>query len=228
MPRARAFWGALLGADLPLMEFGPETYAKLPAADPFNTGALVAGPGRVPSGDGVRIYLDATGRIADLHAAALALGAEEVMPLTLLSDEAGEVWLFRDPEGNVIGLQSPLARSGDGPLADATMQALLAGARPGIAFLLHKGPAHDDPAKAGLQWEHARNMFTLMKRGLLPHVTAFPAWTGVLGFGILTLTTAEEAEALLAADPGVQGGRLRVEVLGAITFTADRHGHLLR
>jgi hypothetical protein len=228
MPRACAFWGALLGADLPAMEFGPETYAMLPAADPFNSGALVAGPGRVPAGDGVRFYLDATGRIADLHAAALALGATEVMPPTILSDEAGEVSLFRDVEGNVIGLQSPLARSGDGPVPDTTMQALLTGSQPGVAFLLHKGPDYDDPAKAHLQGEHARNMFTLMKRGLLSHVTAFPAGTEALGFGILTLTTPEEAEALLATDPGVQCGRLRVEVLGAITFTADRHGHLLR
>lgn len=228
MPRARAFWGALLGADLPETAFGPETYAMLPAADPFNTGALVAGPDRVPSGEGVRLYLDATGRIAAMHAAALAAGAEEVMPPMILSDEAGEVSLFRDPEGNVIGLQSPLPAADDAPVPDAVMQGLLAAARPGIAFLLHRGPGFDDPAKAHLQWEHARNMFTLMKRGLLTHVSAFPAGTGVLGFGLLALDTAEAAEALLAEDPGVRGGRLRAEVLGAITFTADRDRQRLR
>lgn len=228
MARARAFYADILGADLPETSFGPETYAMFPAADPFNTGALVVGPGRVPTGDGVRLYLDATGRIAAMHAAALAAGAEEVMPPTVLSDEAGEVSLFLDPEGNLVGLQSPLEAAGDDPVTDSVMQALLAGSRPGIGFLLHRGPGFDDPALANLQWEHARNMFTLMKRGLLAHVTAFPAGTEVLGFGLLTLATAEEAEALLAEDPGVRSGRLRAEVLGAMTFTADRHARLLR
>ncbi|WP_149587119.1 VOC family protein [Tabrizicola flagellatus] len=228
MARARAFWGALLGADLPETGFGPETYAMFPAADPFNTGALVAGPGRVPTADGVRLYLDARGRIAAMHAAALAAGAQEVMPPTVLSDEAGEVSLFLDPEGNLVGLQSPLGAVGDDQVTDSVMRALLAGTQPGIGFLLHRGPGFDDPALAHLQWEHARNMFTLMKRGLLAHVTAFPAGTGVLGFGLLTLATTEAAEALLAEDPGVRSGRLRAEVLGAMTFTADRHAHLLR
>lgn len=226
--RARAFWGALLGADLPEMAFGPETYAMFPASDRFNTGALVTGPDRVPVAEGVRLYLDATGRVAALHAAALAAGATEVMPPTVLSPEAGEVSLFQDPEGNVIGLQSPVVVADDGPVGDGVMQGLLAAPPEGIGFLLHKGPAYDDPASAPLQWEHARNMFTLMKRGLLAHVTAFPSGTGVLGFGLLTLATADEAKALLAEDPGVRGGRLRAEVLGAVTFTADRHRHMLR
>lgn len=228
MARARAFWGALLGAAPAEQRLGPETRAFLPLADPFDTVALVAGPGRVPSGDGVRLQLDAAGRLGEMHAAALAAGAEEVMPPSLLADPPGQVSLFRDPDGNVIGLRSPLAPEGDDPVPDATMRALLAGSRPGVAFLLHKGPAYDDPAKAHLQWEHARNMVTLIRRGLLVHVSAFPAGTGVLGFGLSTLRTNAEALALLAADPGVRGGRLRAEVLAAVTFTADRHRHLLR
>jgi hypothetical protein len=150
------------------------------------------------------------------------------MPPTLRSDEAREISLFCDPEGNVIRLQSPLTAADDAPVRDTVMQGLLAAARPGIAFLLHRGPDFDDAAKVDLQWEHARNMFTLMKRALLTHVSAFPAGTGVLGFGILTLDSAEAAEVLLVEDPGVRGGRLRAEVLGAVTFTAERHRHRLR
>lgn len=83
--RARTFYGVLLNAELQEVAFGPETYAMFPSSDPWNTGALVAGPGRVPSGDGVRLYLDASGRVSAMHAAALDAGAEEVMPPTVLS-----------------------------------------------------------------------------------------------------------------------------------------------
>jgi len=226
--RARTFYEVLLNTELQEVALGPETYAMFPTSDPWNTSALVAGPGRVPSGDGVRLYFDASGRVSAMHAAALDAGAEEVMPPTVLSEEAGEVSLFRDPEGNLIGLQSPVSAVEDGPVDDVMMQGLLATSQPDIAFLLHRGPDYDDPAKAHLQWEHARNMFTLMKRGLLAHVTAFPAGTGVLGFGILTVRTVEEAEALLAQDPGVNGGRLRAELLSSMTFTMERHSHRLR
>lgn len=84
------------------------------------------------------------------------------------------------------------------------------------------------PADGRLAAPQSNISRTTAERGLLVHVTAFPAGTGVLGFGILTLGTVEEAEALLAEDPGVSGGRLRAEVFGAMTFTADRHRHLLR
>lgn len=48
------------------------------------------------------------------------------------------------------------------------------------------------PADGRLAAPQSNISRTTAERGLLVHVTAFPAGTGVLGFGILTLGTVEE------------------------------------
>ncbi len=226
MARARAFYEALLGAELVEFPFGPLTYAMFPASDPHNAGALVQGEGYVPSRDGALVYLDATGRLDAMLARAQAAGAAVLMPRTLLSEEAGEAAILLDTEGNRIGLQSPAERAAAevpaGPVADATMQAMLGATAPRVAFVLRRGPAYDDPATAPAQWEHARNMFTLMRDGRVAQVSALVDGTDVLGFGLMAAGTAEEAAATLREDPGVRSGRLVAEILTAMSFDASR------
>ncbi|WP_237155433.1 VOC family protein [Oryzibacter oryziterrae] len=227
MARARRFYEALTGAELTEFDFGPFRYAMFGTQDRFNAGALVKGEGYDPSPAGPVIYLDASGRIDELAVRLTQLGATILMPKTFLSDEAGEVVLFLDSEGNRLGLQAPVARAKDAPVDDATMQAQLGSAKPAIAFVLTRGPAHDDPATAPMQWEHARNMFTLMRDGTLSHVSAFMDGTDLLGYGILTVATPAEADAILADDPGVLSGRLSYRLLTAVAFDAGNVAHRL-
>jgi hypothetical protein len=100
------------------------------------------------------------------------------------------------------------------------MQRLLAGAAPRHAFLLRKGPAWDDPAQQHLQWEHARNMFTLLRDHHLSYVCPLMDGTDVVGFGVIDASSREAAARLLEHDPGVRAGRLRFEVLQGVPFGA--------
>jgi predicted enzyme related to lactoylglutathione lyase len=230
MARARTFYEALLGESLAEFPFGPLTYAMFPTRDRHNAGALVMGEGYVPSREGALVYLNAAGCLDTMLARAEASGADILMPKTFLSEEAGEAAILLDTEGNRIGLQSPAelaAKSPEGeavtePVTDGTMQAMLGAAMPQVAFLLKRGPAYDDPASAPLQWEHARNMFTLMRYGRLSHVSALLDGTDVLGFGLMSAGSREEAEAILREDPAVHGGRLVVELLSSISFDGER------
>jgi predicted enzyme related to lactoylglutathione lyase len=215
MPRAKAFYGALLQVELADYDFPGCEYALFPARSPTNAGALVRGEGYVPSSEGALLYLDATDRLDSLLARAVAAGAEVLMPRTRLSDEAGDVAIFRDSEGNRIGLQSPLPKSV--PVPDAEMQRLLAGAPQRFAFVLKPGPAYGDKTNA-LQWEHARNMFTLLRTGQLRSVTALMDGRDILGIGTLEAASKADVEALLRRDPAVRGERLVFEVYAAGSF----------
>lgn len=108
-------------------------------------------------------------------------------------------------------------RSTTQPVTDEEMQRLLGAAPKRFAFLLRPGPQHG-PETMGLQWEHARNMFTQLRAGALFSVTALMDGTDVLGVGVMEAASKEEAEALLREDPAVKGGRLRFEVFSAASF----------
>lgn len=222
MARATAFYERVLGVALAPMELGPVRYAMFPAKSRFNTGALVHGEGYAPSPSGPLVYLDATGegRLDQLLARIPEAGGTIVMPKTLLSPEAGEVAIFTDSEGNRVGLQAAVADT-SAMVTDEAMQRLLGGAAKELAFVVKRGPAYDDPARQHLQWEHARNMFALLRAGKLRSVTALVDGTDVLGLGVLLVTGREEAEALLREDPGVRGGRLSFELLTAVAFGPD-------
>jgi predicted enzyme related to lactoylglutathione lyase len=221
MQRARAFYEQVLGVELLPFELAGNRYALFPAKDRYNTGALVAGPGYVPSQSGPLVYLDASGRMDEVLARAVSAGAEVLLQKTYLSREAGEIVIFRDSEGNRIGLQSAVEEADETPVTDDSMHRLLGSAAPAHTFLVRKGPAWDDPSLAPLQWEHARNMFTLMKQGKLRFVCALMDGTDVLGLGILDAGSREEAEELLRDDPGVRAKRITMQLLNGTAFSAS-------
>ena len=64
-------------------------------------------------------------------------------------------------------------------------------------------------------------MFTLMRDGQLAHVSALMDGTDALGFGLMTVTSKDEAEAILREDPAVRGGRLVVELLSSMSFDGE-------
>jgi len=220
LARARAFYEQVLETQLMPLEFGELQYALFPTKNVHNSGALVQGPGYVPSENGALLYLAADGQLDALLSRVQAAGGKVLMLRTFLSAEAGYVGIFADSEGNRVGLQEPaLDTSNADPVADQTMQRLLASAEPSLAFLVRKGPAFDDPALQHLQWEHARHLFTLLRNGKLRSVTALMNGTDVLGLGIMAVGR-EEAEQLLRDDPGVRGGRLTIQLFDAAAFAA--------
>jgi predicted enzyme related to lactoylglutathione lyase len=220
LARAKAFYEKLLATELMPFEAGGNRYALFPARNPHNTGALVQGPGYTPSETGPLVYLDGAGRMDELLGRVVEAGGTILLPKTFFSDEAGDIAIFRDPEGNRVGLQAPVKRAARGPVADDVMQGLLASTPPAHAFLLRKGPAYDDVATQPLQWEHARNMFTLLRDGHLRYVCALMDGTDVVGFGVMNGATREAVEALLRADPAVRAGRLAWQLLAGVAFTA--------
>ncbi|HET9955326.1 MAG TPA: hypothetical protein VFQ61_12515 [Polyangiaceae bacterium] len=116
---------------------------------------------------------------------------------------------------------APADASSPAPVTDQVMQQLLGASPPRIVFLLRRGPRYDDPATLPLQWEHARNMFSLLRAGTLLSVTALMDGTDVLGVGVLASGTRESAEALLAQDPAVRGGRVTVQFHTGASFRPE-------
>lgn len=105
-----------------------------------------------------------------------------------------------------------------GAISDAEMQTLLGGAPKRFAFALRPGPKFGQETLP-LQWEHARNMFTLLRAGRLRSVTALLDGSDLLGVGVLDAASKDEVEALLREDPAVRGERLRFEVFTAASFS---------
>ncbi len=105
MDRACAFYSNILGVDLQRMELGGSTYALFPTEDRFNAGALVRGENRVPSAQGILMYLDGSPDLAEILKKVTKAGGKVIMEKMLLSKEAGYAGVFVDSEGNSIGLQ---------------------------------------------------------------------------------------------------------------------------
>ncbi|MBL8939148.1 MAG: VOC family protein [Archangium sp.] len=215
LPRAKAFYSAVLGVDLVDFTMPGFEYALFPSKSRTNAGALVKGEGAVPSMTGPVPYLDGSSGIDELLARVVKAGGEVLMPKLRLSEEAGDVAFFRDSEGNRVGLQAMPPR--EGPVSDGEMQRLLGSAPKRFAFVLKPGPKHG-PETMALQWEHARNMFTLLRSGALHSVTALMDGVDVLGVGTIDAASKEDVAALLAKDPAVKGGRLTFEVFAAGAF----------
>lgn len=215
--RARAFYETILNEPLSLIEQGGVRYALFSTRSVSNAGALVQGDGYAPSPAGPLVYLDGSAGIDAMLARIEAAGGRVLMPRTLLSPEAGEVAIFLDSEGNRVGIQA--APRDDAPVRDDVLRRALAATAPGVAFLIRRGPRYGEET-AALQWEHARNLFGLLRAGKLRSVSAFVDGVDVLGVGLWSGERAE-AEATLREDPGVRGGRFTFELLSDATFTRD-------
>ena len=81
-------------------------------------------------------------------------------------------------------------------------------------LLLKRGPirnqSRDDVAH--IQAAHLRHLYTLRRDGKLTLFGPVDGAGPLRGIGVLTVPTREEAEALMAGDPAVAAGRLRVQV----------------
>jgi predicted enzyme related to lactoylglutathione lyase len=108
LDRARAFYSAVLQADIPLMP-GMEGVAFLPG-DPQSdevTGDLVKSENAEPGAGGVTIYLDSKGDPEGMIERAVAAGGQVAMPVSDMGETVGFIGFFIDSEGNRIGVHAP-------------------------------------------------------------------------------------------------------------------------
>ncbi|KQX51292.1 VOC family protein [Paenibacillus sp. Root444D2] len=105
MERAKTFYERVFRVDMQSMPMGDDEYAFFPVQEQYNGGALVKGPHRKPSVDGITIYLDGSPDLATILSRVPEAGGQVVMEKTYAGNNAGYLGMFLDSEGNRIGLQ---------------------------------------------------------------------------------------------------------------------------
>ena len=108
--RASAFYNAIYGMQMEINVNGEYAMAFFPSEKGVG-GALVAGPGCIPSDTGVLIYLNAGHDLDDVLGRVELAGGRVIMTRTLISDESGHFALFIDSEGNRLALHEGPRRS---------------------------------------------------------------------------------------------------------------------
>jgi predicted enzyme related to lactoylglutathione lyase len=109
MERARKFYGAVLQAEIGLMDGANGDVALLPG-DPMSgevSGDLVLGETAKPGFGGCTIYLDGKGDPEGMIERAVAAGGAVLMPVTSMGEMVGSIGFFQDSEGNRIGVHKP-------------------------------------------------------------------------------------------------------------------------
>lgn len=101
--RAARFYGTLYNMEMEVSVNGEFAMAYFPA-DKGIGGALIYGPGCVPSDTGTLVYLNAGNDMDGILGRVDLAGGRVIMPKTLISEEAGWFALFIDSEGNRVAL----------------------------------------------------------------------------------------------------------------------------
>ncbi len=107
MDRARKFYAAVLGTEVPLMDGANGDVALLPMEPGDMSGDLVKSDTRTPGAPGVTIYLDSKGDPEGMIERAVAAGGQMGMPVTDMGETVGSIGFFIDSEGNRIGVHKP-------------------------------------------------------------------------------------------------------------------------
>ena len=113
--RAATFYNTIYNMEMDHGQNGEFSMAYFPA-DTGVGGALIMGPGCVPSSTGILIYLNASNDMDNILARIDLAGGRIIMPKTLISEVAGHFALFIDSEGNRLALhegsfQRPAAKA---------------------------------------------------------------------------------------------------------------------
>jgi len=107
MDRARAFYAAVLEAEIPLMDGAHGDVALLPMEQGTVSGDLVRSENQKPGLGGCTIYLNSKGDPEGMIERAVAAGGAVLMPVTSMGDMVGFIGFFEDSEGNRIGVHQP-------------------------------------------------------------------------------------------------------------------------
>ena len=103
LDRAIRFYETVLGVSLKREVFGGVAMANFPFADKSTGGALVQDARRKPSGEGALLYLNARGQLDGCVQRITKAGGVVIAPKVDIG-EPGFIAIFRDTEGNVVGL----------------------------------------------------------------------------------------------------------------------------
>ena len=109
MDRARAFYAAVLQAEIPVMEGTEGKVALLPGEMGGASADLALTEDRKPSLDGSTVYLNSRGDPKGMLGRAVAAGGQELMPITDMGPMIGSIGFFKDSEGNRVGVHLPPA-----------------------------------------------------------------------------------------------------------------------
>lgn len=109
--RARNFYGHILHVEITEMNFGADRLGLLPydAETGGVGGAIVHGPDHIPSQRGCVVYLHCGNDLAEVLARVPEAGGYIEKEKHAVSEELdlGFIAIFRDTEGNRVGLHSP-------------------------------------------------------------------------------------------------------------------------
>lgn len=104
--RAVKFYETVLGVKAHAQEMNGMKVGYLPQDSDAVGGAIMSGPGQIPSSSGITIYFKGGDDLAVPLARVQPAGGKIVMPKTLISQQIGHIALFVDTEGNRVGLHS--------------------------------------------------------------------------------------------------------------------------
>ena len=107
LERAIRFYEKVLEVKLVKEVFAGTPMAVFPAGHPADVqGALIQTAQRKPSADGALIYLNVTGKLDECLDRIPRAGGAVLLPKTDIGDP-GFIAVFRDTEGNSVGLHAP-------------------------------------------------------------------------------------------------------------------------
>ncbi|WKZ65519.1 MAG: VOC family protein [Flavobacteriales bacterium] len=101
--RAARFYGTIYSMEMEVAVNGEFAMAYFPV-DKGIGGALIYGPGCVPSDTGTLVYLNAGNDLDGILGRVDLAGGRVIMPKSLVSEAAGWFALFIDSEGNRVAL----------------------------------------------------------------------------------------------------------------------------
>lgn len=107
--RATRFYNAIYSMEMEVVRNGDFAMAYFPA-DKGIGGALVQGPGCLPSDTGTLIYLNAGNDMESILGRVDLVGGRVIMGKTVISKTAGSFALFIDSEGNRVALHEGVGR----------------------------------------------------------------------------------------------------------------------
>ena len=103
--QAVAFYNYIYGFEMEITSNNDYTMAFFPAAGGIG-GAIVCGPGSIPSEKGPLLYLNGGDDLNIILAKVEEAGGRVIMAKTLISEESGYFAIFLDTEGNKLALHS--------------------------------------------------------------------------------------------------------------------------
>ncbi len=104
--RAVRFYETVLGVKIHTQEMNGMKVGFMPQEGEAIGGAIMTGPGQIPSGSGIAIYFKGGDDLAGALSRVQPSGGKVIMPKTLISKQIGHVAQFHDTEGNRVGLHS--------------------------------------------------------------------------------------------------------------------------